>query len=153
MMDIDKLKDLMGRVTPDLRPTQYDGYYVDAEGGVWSAHNWRGYGLRQLAPKPNSHGYLAVKVKIEGGMKKMLVHKEVCVAFHGPKPSETHQVRHLNGVRHVNVASNLAWGTASENAIDRQRHGTCRAASNSRASAAIRAAIKRQTDGGHHANG
>lgn len=105
------------------RPTAHEGYEVDECGNVWSLSNWRGYGRRKLTPYPNSHGYPSVKVRNPNGMKKMLIHTAVCAAFHGPKPSPDHQVRHLNGNRSDNRADNLAWGTAAENASDRARHG------------------------------
>ncbi|MFS2027687.1 HNH endonuclease signature motif containing protein [Massilia sp. CT11-137] len=128
-MDTDKLKALA------LAATIYPGYSVDRDGNVWSESNWRGYGRRMLTQFPNSHGYPSVKVKFEGRMKKALVHVMVCRAFHGPKPSDAHQVRHLNGIRSNCRADNLAWGTPKENAEDRERHGTGKAAENGRTSA------------------
>jgi hypothetical protein len=128
-IDLDKLEALARAATI------YPGYTVDREGNVWSDSNWRGYGLRKLSQKPNSHGYPSVKVKFEGRMKKALVHVMVCRAFHGPKPSPEHQVRHLNGIRSDCRAENLAWGTPKENAADRKAHGTEKAASNGRSSA------------------
>lgn len=53
------------------------------------------------------------------------VHILVCEAFHGARPPGL-QVRHLNGVSTDNRAENLAWGTQSENMIDRVLHGTDR---------------------------
>lgn len=50
------------------------------------------------------------------------VHVLVCEAFHGDRP-EGQQVRHLNGISTDNRAENLAWGTQSENMIDRVLHG------------------------------
>lgn len=118
-----------------LIETRYKGYFVDASGNVWSSSNWRGYGLRKLAPFPNSHGYPSVKVKHEGVTKKALIHVLVCEAFHGEKPTEAHQVRHIDGVSGNCQARNLAWGTAKENAADRKIHGTERAAINGMRSA------------------
>jgi hypothetical protein len=85
-----------------------------------------------LTKFPNSHGYPSVTVKTENGMKKALVHVLVCEAFHGQKPTPSHQVRHLNGIRSDCRSDNLVWGTPSENAMDRKAHGTERAAENGR---------------------
>lgn len=126
MIDLEELKKLA------LAATRYPGYTVDRDGNVWSSSNWRGYGIRKLKPFPNSDGYPSVKVRSNGRMKKALVHVLVCEAFHGPKPTPEHQVRHVNGVRADCRAENLAWGTASENAIDRKAHGTEKAAENGR---------------------
>lgn len=114
------------------RPTKHAGYFVCSDGAVWSSIPWRGQSLRPLTPKPNSHGYLAVKVRTSTGMRKALVHKLVCDAFHGPKPTPIHEVRHLDGNKTNNSSDNLAWGTRSENAQDRKRHGTERSAENGR---------------------
>lgn len=125
-MNTAELKKLAEAATP------YEGYTVDEDGNVWSSSNWRGLGKRVLSSHPNSHGYPSVKVKSGGKMKKALVHVMVCTAFHGERPSTSHQVRHLNGVRSDCRSSNLAWGTPAENARDRKVHGTERAADNGR---------------------
>ncbi len=106
------------------------GYEADASGRVWSvASNWRGLGPRALTPFYDDDGYLRVRIVVSGGRKKAFVHRMVCEAFHGPQP-DGHEVRHLDGTRVNNVPGNLAWGTRSENAKDRQAHGTDRAAEN-----------------------
>jgi hypothetical protein len=51
------------------------------------------------------------------------VHALVCRAFHGPKPTPAHEVRHLDGTRDNNKPDNLCWGTAAENEADKRRHG------------------------------
>ena len=51
------------------------------------------------------------------------MHRIVALAFAGPQPAARVEVRHLNGNRHDNRALNLAWGTAKENAMDREQHG------------------------------
>lgn len=49
-------------------------------------------------------------------------HELVLDAFYGPRP-EGRQIRHLNGDRADNRFENLAYGTARENAADREAHG------------------------------
>lgn len=105
------------------RPSRLPGYHVTASGEVWSSIPWRGQTWRPMAQHLNSHGYPKVNIKNGDLRQAMLVHREVCEAFHGPKPTPDHQVRHLNGDRTDNRAANLAWGTASENALDRIAHG------------------------------
>jgi hypothetical protein len=51
------------------------------------------------------------------------VHKAVLLAFHGLRPDAA-VGRHLDGDLTNNEASNLAWGTQSENIRDAVRHGT-----------------------------
>jgi len=60
--------------------------------------------------------YLSVRV----GNKSFLVHRLVCMAFHGEPPSEKHEVLHLDYQQSNNIPSNLKWGTHAENmAMDR----------------------------------
>jgi hypothetical protein len=78
----------------------------------------------------SGNGYRYVRVYYTGGRRRVgarkecTIHSLVCEAFHGPKPSPKHEVRHLDGDPLNNTASNLRWGTASENRHDSVRHGT-----------------------------
>lgn len=67
----------------------------------------------------NSTGYPRAWV----GEKKRLVHHLVLEAFVGPRPPN-HVSRHLDGNPLNPRLDNLAWGTQSENMLDKQRHGT-----------------------------
>ena len=59
----------------------------------------------------NRLGYRTVRI---GQRSKALVHRLIALTFLGPPPPGT-QVHHLDGCKHNNHASNLAWVTASEN--------------------------------------
>lgn len=101
-----------------------DGAYsVSDDGTVLSyAQNPQG---RVLKGHASSAGYRAVGLYAEDNGKPQthLVHRLVCRAFHGPPPSDEHtDVRHLDGDKTNNSASNLAWGTRSENMRDVVRH-------------------------------
>ena len=54
-----------------------------------------------------------------------MVYTLVLEAFVGPRPSGM-QCRHLDGNVGNNHLYNLAWGTAKENATDREHHGNTR---------------------------
>jgi len=69
------------------------------------------------------HGYLFVATQRRGKFTFTYVHTAVCSAFHGPRPSAKHVVRHLDGNPHNNEPVNLAWGTVAQNASDTVRHG------------------------------
>lgn len=77
-----------------------------------------------MKPRPNNYGYLQVQMWVDGKAKRFTVHVIVCEAFHGPRPTPKHQVRHLDGNKLNCRADNLKWGTAKENAADRKTHGT-----------------------------
>lgn len=49
------------------------------------------------------------------------------VQRHGLAPVENAETRHLDGDKVNNKPENLAWGTAKENALDRERHKAERA--------------------------
>lgn len=109
------------------------GYEVTRDGRVFSvSSNWRGYGRREMRQTLNADGYPSVRIIIDGKRKRMAVHRLVAQTYLPPRPSPNHEVRHLDGNRLNPHASNLAWGTAKENAADRERHGrTSRGASHS----------------------
>lgn len=71
-----------------------------------------------------SNGYPHVSCRRAGVPRSIAVHSLVCRAFHGQRPSDTHEVRHIDGSKTNNSPSNLAWGTSAENEADKRRHGT-----------------------------
>jgi len=113
------------KFTPELKTLPHiPGYAISPEGIVFSLkHNWRGYGIREMKATPNSHGYLRARLTVNGRRKSYLVHRLVADAYLGERPSLLHEIRHLDGSRTNNFYENLAWGTKSENALDRSRHG------------------------------
>ena len=99
-------------------------YEVTKDGKVFSTtSNWRGYGKREMKQINDRHGYPSVRLTICGKRKTYKVHKLVIEKYIGEKPIEKHQVRHLDGDKQNNHFSNLVWGTAKENAEDRELHG------------------------------
>lgn len=66
--------------------------------------------------------YSLIDFRREGKVVARSLHVLVADAFHGPRPYG-HQVRHLDGDRTNNKPSNLAYGTARDNARDRLIHG------------------------------
>lgn len=80
------------------------GYLVTRDGRVYSSGtNWRGYGVRELAQHPNSHGYMRVRCGVldrrrfpaEVVRRSFFVHKLVADAYL-PPPVAGQQLRHLN---------------------------------------------------------
>lgn len=67
--------------------------------------------------------YAAISFRNNGFRKRRYVHHVVAEAFLPPRPSPEHELRHLDGDRANNAASNLAWGTRQDNANDRAAHG------------------------------
>ena len=69
-----------------------------------------------------SHGYLQFSPWKKGVQQTLLVHQEVLKAFVGEAMGL--ECRHLDGNRVNNMLSNLDYGTKSQNANDKRRHGT-----------------------------
>lgn len=82
---------------------------------------WSG---RHLSLKSLNCGYPFVRLHHRCDVWQIHVHRLVCDAFHGPSPSDRHEVRHLDGTRDNNRADNLCWGTYEENKEDMRTHGT-----------------------------
>lgn len=116
------------------------GYEVTADGRVFSVgSDWRGYGRREMTQEINASGYPSVRITVSGRRVRVAVHKLVALHHLPPKPFWADQIRHLDGDNMNPRASNLAWGTAKENAQDRETHG--RTARGTALSAAIRSGM------------
>jgi hypothetical protein len=104
----------------------YEGIYAVSDGGrvmrVASASGTQAGHV--LVGGITSSGYLGVTLMKTGQQRTEHVHVLVCRAFWGDRPSEDHEVRHLNGHRIDNRAVNLAWATHAENSADMRAHGT-----------------------------
>ena len=100
------------------------GYEITRDGKVFSvATNWRGYGRRQLIPDLNYYGYPSVRLTVDGKRIRYAVHVLVAQEYLPGKPSDKHEIRHIDGNKLNSTVENLAWGTAKDNADDRTRHG------------------------------
>lgn len=107
----------------------FPGYLADTEGNIWSTlSRWRR--LHRMTGFPDKDGYLKIKAKRGHRLIKTAIHRMVADAWHGPKTDQNLEIRHLDGSRTNNRPDNLVYGTRSENAIDRKRHGTERAPEN-----------------------
>ena len=103
----------------------YPKYRIDNRGRVWSSVQAK----RARASGPylvqtsihKSTGYVRVNLWLGDVRVERRVHKLVLLAWQGP-PKPGQQARHLNGIKTDNRPQNLRWGTALENARDRERH-------------------------------
>ena len=110
----------------------YPGYQVSNSGLVRSVdrtiidklgrkRRLRGKILRPSADRVSGH--LSLSLCVNGLKQEKYVHRLVAAAWLGPCPADC-EVRHgQNGVSD-NSVSNLCYGTASENALDKRRDGT-----------------------------
>lgn len=111
----------MTTVSDRLPIPGFEGHHADSDGHVWSTLS--GAWARR-ANVLDRNGYATITLPADGRVRvTRFAHTLVALAFHGPKPSPTHVVRHLNGDKTDNRPENLAWGTSAENAADTERHG------------------------------
>lgn len=103
-------------------PGYDDRYMVSSDGVI--LYKARGTG-EYIPMKLQDHkwGYKVVSLYKDRHRSLMTVHKIVMLAFVGERP-EGMETRHLDGDPTNNCLSNLAYGTAVENAQDQLRHGT-----------------------------
>lgn len=103
------------------RVPNFPRYEVSDLGRVRSYH--RHIAGRFLAGSTDAEGYTNLQLREGSRRHNTAIHRIVALAFIGPRP-EGMQVRHLDGDPSNNTLTNLTYGTASENAYDRTRHGT-----------------------------
>lgn len=108
-----------------LRPiADYPGYFVSRDGYVFAT---TGGSLKPVNEHIHAgYRYVTLGYGAKGYRRQspVLVHRLVLETFVGPRPSRKQECRHLNGNAFDNRASNLKWGTHSENTLDSIRHGT-----------------------------
>lgn len=97
---------------------KYPKTFVFTDGRVFSSKSMRVLkGIR-------CGKYLAVQIENESGMVvRKYIHRLVLELSTGIVPDDL-EARHMDGNADNNSASNLQWGSRSENAADRVRHGT-----------------------------
>jgi len=82
-------------------------------------------GKRPRYLKPIQMGaYVGLQLRnSDGVIVREYLHRLICEAFRGQCP-DGYQCRHLDGDKSNNKADNLDWGTASQNNLDKRKHGT-----------------------------
>jgi hypothetical protein len=116
----------------------YPGYWVTKDGDVYSQHNQftgselygrktridDNYCKKLNVTKNAKTGYYQCSISVNCKETTARIHCMILDAFVGPRPTRSHQARHLDGNKEHNYLSNLAWGTSKDNADDRKKHGT-----------------------------
>lgn len=104
-------------------PKTFGDYTVMPDSTIVSHHGWRGHANMVVSRHLDDDGYPCVRLTVNGKRKKWRVHRIMAELFLPPRPSLKHQICHIDGTKSNNAVSNLRWGTALENAADREKHG------------------------------
>jgi hypothetical protein len=112
----------------------FPGYEVSSDGQVR-------HGAKIKKTEPDRKGYRRVKLWRDGKGCNRFVAPLVARAFIGPCPPGQ-MVRHRDGVNDSNVATNLQYGTRSENELDKREHGTAPQGENHPAAKLTRAQVE-----------
>lgn len=103
----------------------FEGLYRVTEcGKVWSvrAEQW----MKLHFNLPNL--YLRLNLKVKGVRKAHYIHRLVALTYLNPPPNwKDLQVRHMDGDKQNNNASNLRWGSNDMNLADKEHHARIRA--------------------------
>lgn len=77
-----------------------------------------------MKPYVREDGYRMYILRKDNKSFHRKAHQMVIEAFIMVRPTLANEVRHLDGARHNDHYSNLAWGTSAENKADMVSHGT-----------------------------
>lgn len=112
---------------------RFPGYRFGDDGTVWSRLQRYGRGKirvgdrwKQMKPGRTTTGYFHITLRdVDGNRHKCIpVHRLILEAFRGPCPPGM-EARHFpDATRTNNRLENLAWGTRSENFLDKWPQGT-----------------------------
>ena len=116
------LPDIFDSESEQWRRSIVEIYAVSSCGSVMSLIP--GHVGEHLQTWTDPDGYKHVTLRFEGRDKRFAVHSLVATAFHGLRPTPTHQAAHENGNPGDNRSGNLRWATPKENQGDRLKHGT-----------------------------
>lgn len=73
--------------------------------------------------KPGKDGYIRITLRKDKKQFTRLLAQLVCEAFNGPKPFPEAMALHKDDVGSHNIWTNLYWGNARSNALDRIANG------------------------------
>jgi NUMOD4 motif/HNH endonuclease len=114
----------LGHADPDWRPIPgFPAYEASSCGRIRRIRS-SNFGLRVLKPMIGNRGYWKVTLyDPSGNQRAVMIHRAVCLAWHGFPEKGRDLACHRNGDHLDNRSENLYWGTAIENAKDCLRHG------------------------------
>jgi hypothetical protein len=107
-----------------------DGWPLYDVSSMGRVRSWNsGRGGRRASPRImrsrwDGKGYARVFLCQSGAKRERFIHQLVMEHHRKPRPTPSHEGRHLNGVRSDNRIENLEWSTHAVNMRDQYAHGT-----------------------------
>lgn len=98
----------------------WPGYFVEPTGRLFRV---RADGSEFEPKQQILAGYVYITLSSPSKRRPVRLNRIVATAFKGRPPFDRAEARHLDGDKLNNCDSNIAWGTAKDNADDRERHG------------------------------
>lgn len=141
-MKIEFTMNAVGAVEEFRTIPEFPDYAVSNCGRVLSQRCSKPRILKQTVTNKTGHQKVTLYQPDSVEPRPTFVHALVAEVFISERP-EGLVCRHLDGNPAHNVPQNLAWGTSSENSLDRHRHGTIRAKLNAEKVKALRDADTR----------
>lgn len=86
-------------------------HFVSNDGRVLKKKNGQ---LLVLSPEKTRLGYMRIRIRDKGKIKRSLVHRLVADAFI-PRPKWATEINHIDGNKGNNSVSNLEWSSRSHN--------------------------------------
>lgn len=122
-MNIEITMNAIGAVEEFRTIENFPDYAVSNCGRVLSSRCSKPRILKQTVTNKTGHQKVTLYEPDSTEPRPMFVHSLVAEAFISERPQGL-VCRHLDGNPSHNVPQNLAWGTSSENMLDRHKHGT-----------------------------
>ena len=97
-----------------------DLYKVSSLGIIRRKIGYQSKTERVLKPLNNGNNYMSVALSKNGKVKRMYVHRIVCLSFYENSKNKK-EVNHIDGNRQNNKSNNLEWVTRSENHFHRYK--------------------------------
>jgi hypothetical protein len=95
----------------EWKESGYDEYLVSNTGKIKSLK----FGRERVLKPRFVCGYAYVILSNGPNRYSLRVHRIVARVFHGPPPSKSHEVNHIDGNKANNHSNNLEWVTPSQN--------------------------------------
>ena len=120
------MKTKNGVILKEIPVAPNPDYMAGEDGRIYSRTKYAGFGRKEYVDwyplkghkQREKQGYYHISLCHQNHKITRVVHRLICMAFHGLPPFKSAQVLHNNGNYEDNKPDNLRWGTQEENWMD-----------------------------------